>query len=67
MSVVWEERRKGLGTRLVRYAIERARNLHCDELRLTAEATSFVVGWYYRLGFREVANDGEFVRMSMKL
>ena len=66
-AVVPSRRGRGIGERLLRALMERARDEGHGALSLAVEADHPAIGLYDRLGFREVRREGDMVVMVAQL
>ena len=68
LSVLSTERRKGLGLRMMRYALASCRDNDMTFARLYVDAKNiWLKEWYERLGFKELSRDENELEMVMEL
>lgn len=52
-----KERNKGIGTELLKYCIDKAKQLNCSKIQLRSDNEDFVRKWYFRLGFKLIKSE----------
>ena len=68
LSVLQTERRKGLGTKMIKYALMSCKDNGMTFARLYVDAKNvWLKEWYERLGFKELSRDENEIEMVMGL
>jgi len=68
LSVLSTERRKGLGTKMIKYALMSCKDNGMNFARLYVDAKNiWLKEWYERLGFKELSRDENEIEMVMEL
>lgn len=68
LSVLSTERRKGLGTKMIKYALMSCKDNGMIYARLYADAKNiWLRKWYERLGFKELSRDENEIEMIIEL
>lgn len=68
LSVLSTERRKGLGTKMIKYALSLCRDNNMTFVRLYVDAKNiWLREWYERLGFKELSRDENEIEMIKEL
>ena len=68
LSVLSTERRKGLGTKMIKYALMLCKDNGMTFARLYVDAkNTWLKEWYERLGFKELSRDENEIDMVMGL
>jgi len=68
LSVLSTERRKGLGTKMIKYALMSCKDNGMTYARLYVDAKNiWLREWYERLGFKELSRDENEIEMIKEL
>lgn len=68
LSVLETERKKGLGTKMMQYALTSCKDNNMNFARLHVDAKNiWLQEWYERLGFKELSRDENEVEMIKEL
>ena len=68
LSVLYTERRKGLGNEMMRYALSSCRDNNMTFARLHVDAKNiWLKEWYERLGFKELSRDENEIELIKEL
>lgn len=68
LSVLLTERRKGVGTKMIKYALMSCKDNGMTFARLYVDAKNiWLKEWYERLGFKELSRDENELEMVMEL
>ena len=68
LSVLFSERKKGVGWQMMQYAINACRDRNMTFARLHVDAKNiWLKEWYERLGFKELSRDDNEIEMIKEL